>query len=93
MAKWQNAPEKSETDPPLGARGYSVSLEAFSLGTRGRGVREAENVLSEVGDDNFVNHDQEGIYKGEFFVRFHRDENGRVDSIIINNEKIYRREI
>ena len=50
-------------------------------------------VLSEVGDDNFVNHDQEGIYKGEFFVRFHRDENGRVDSIIINNEKIYRRQI
>ena len=49
-------------------------------------------ILSEVGDDNFVNHDQESIYKGEFFVHFHRDEKGRVDSIIINNEKIYRRE-
>ena len=54
---------------------------------------EESIVLSEVGDDNFVNHDQEGIYKGEFWVRFHRDKKGTVDSIIINNEKIYRREV
>ena len=47
--------------------------------------------LSEVGDGNFVSHDYKGIYKGEFFVRFHRDKQGIVDSIIINNEKIYRR--
>ena len=49
-------------------------------------------VLSKVGVDHFVDPNHEGIYSGEFSVYFQRDQNGKVDSMIVKNNKLYRKE-
>ncbi len=49
-------------------------------------------VLSKVGVDHFVDPNHEGIYAGEFSVYFQRDQNGKVDSMIVKNNKLYRKE-
>ncbi len=46
-------------------------------------------VLSKVGTDHFVDPNHEGIYAGEFSVYFQRDQNGKVDSMIVKNNKLY----
>jgi len=46
-------------------------------------------VLSKVGADHFVDPNHEGIYAGEFSVYFQRDQNGKVDSMIVKNNKLY----
>ena len=48
-------------------------------------------VLSKVGVDHFVDPNHEGIYSGEFSVYFQRDQNGKVDSMIVKNNKLYRK--
>ncbi|MGA0376704.1 MAG: serine hydrolase domain-containing protein [bacterium] len=46
-------------------------------------------VLSKVGVDHFVDPNHEGVYAGEFSVYFQRDQNGKVDSMIVKNNKLY----
>ena len=46
-------------------------------------------VLSKVGVDHFVDPNHEGIYSGEFSVYFQRDQNGKVDSMVVKNNKLY----
>ena len=49
-------------------------------------------VLSKVGVDHFVDPSHKGIYSGEFSVYFQRDQNGKVDSMVVKNNKLYRKE-
>ena len=46
-------------------------------------------VLSKVGADYFVDPNHEGVYAGEFSVYFQRDQNGKVYSMIVKNNKLY----
>ncbi|MDG2198248.1 MAG: serine hydrolase, partial [SAR324 cluster bacterium] len=45
--------------------------------------------LSKMGADHFVDPNHEGIYVGEFSVYFQRDQNGKVNSMIVKNNKLY----
>ena len=46
-------------------------------------------ILSKVGVDHFIDPNHEGIYLGEFSVYFQRDQNGKVESMIVKNNKLY----
>jgi CubicO group peptidase (beta-lactamase class C family) len=46
-------------------------------------------IMTKIGVDHFVDHNHEGIYSGEFVVYFQRDQDGGVDSMIVNNNKLY----
>ena len=49
-------------------------------------------ILTKVGDDRFVDLNHQGFYSGEFSVEFHRAASGEVDAVIVNTEKLYRRD-
>jgi hypothetical protein len=46
-------------------------------------------IMTKIGVDHFVDHNHEGIYSGEFVVYFQRDQDGGIDSMIVNNNKLY----
>jgi len=48
-------------------------------------------ILTKVGEDRFVDLNHQGFYSGEFSVEFHRGASGEVDAVIVNTEKLYRR--
>lgn len=49
-------------------------------------------VLNQLDKDLFEDSEHQGFYSGEFSIRFHRDENDQIEALILNQEKLYRKD-
>ena len=73
---------------------YVLGLEdqLLMLNLRDAKPMDKPAVLNQLEKDTFEDSEHRGFYSGEFSVRFHRDENDEIDALILNQEKLYRKD-